>query len=418
MSERVSYRLPTTDYRQSGNSVNADPLTYQSTDYSDTLSSIRSSDYSARTITATEARLAYNPRLDIEAFCKLEVLKDTLPQDQYQREQNSLLDLTKTNLITSLAERLNVEIYKTTYTQNGGHLYHGEFYPGIPFLEIVRRGQRIRESAGSQEVEREKAEVKGFEKVQELLAGDSLSEGAKVIVISPKGSGNSIYGHNFFDVYTKSTNGRITMSRYTSKATRQQFRGSAQELDPFSSIPENPTDADFLKNPIVTYRDVEEIKLVMNEDEKTLAISDFQSLLPSLMPQIDNILKNLRQNRDQSILNQQHQSLLKSTDIASGQDGQFSKERQAEILAQMSQNPAEIVQFLGNQPLREVKTGCGISGFTTPNLFSVSEFAKANQDKFGTLEIHCEECGAKYNRTPNKLEEKCKRCGGTKGIAC
>ncbi len=40
------------------------------------------------------------------------------------------------------------------------------------------------------------------------------------------------------------------------------------------------------------------------------------------------------------------------------------------------------------------------------------------KDKYGTRQIHCETCGAAYNRDYNKLEERCRKCGGTKGIAC
>lgn len=53
--------------------------------------------------------------------------------------------------------------------------------------------------------------------------------------------------------------------------------------------------------------------------------------------------------------------------------------------------------------------------------FSVADFGfnlGANEDQYGTLELHCEECGQSYNRTHGKLEKSCRFCGGTKGITC
>ncbi len=74
---------------------------------------------------------------------------------------------------------------------------------------------------------------------------------------------------------------------------------------------------------------------------------------------------------------------------------------------------------------------CGKSGFSRFSAFGgsgvelssmltsgVSLSSGSSEDEYGTREIHCEECGAKYMRDSGKLEEKCRKCGGKKGIVC
>lgn len=374
-------------------------------------------------LTQQEARLAYNPRLELEAVKKLNSLRSSLTREKFKAEQQKLLDLTRTNLITSLAERLNVEIYRTNYIQKGNKLYHSEFYKDTPFSQIVREGQQTRESAGSVEVIREKAEVEGFEKVEELFTNNLLSNDAKVIMISPKGSGSSIYGHNFFDLYQKNPEGKITMSRYSSNSTKSEFKQAADILDNFNGIPNIPTDADFLRNPIVTYMEINEVLNQLNLDSSTMTHEEFEEIIPQLEPQIENFKQALQNNANTFELQKLYHSLVKSSDILAGRDNQYSADEFTVIGLMSSGSMAS--EFFAHQPIREVRTGCGISG-SNLGPYSVSEFktgaitpfSKSNEDQYGTLEIHCEECGSRYNRTPGKLEPCCKNCGGTKGIAC
>jgi hypothetical protein len=331
--------------------------------------------------------------------------KGILPESLYQTKLKKLNELTHTNIVTSIGERLNVELFRAQYQQKEGQLISPLYCE--PFLEIVTRGQLFREQKGSRDVKREKAEVAGFTKAQEILADPDLGNDAKIIIISPRGNSDSIYQHNFYDVYEKAEDGTISMYRYSSKCSYQEFWQTAQEVDPFNNIPDNPQDHDFLKNPLVTYKPKEDIQELFNPDTKTINLEEFIRVTSSEMckNQIQDYFRALLNGQDAQTLQHQYNLIAKSADIVAGKDIQAKESTFEEQLS---------------TPLRVVATACGISG-TTNNPFSVSEFAKSSyvlKDQYGTLEIRCQECHITYLRTSGKLEENCRFCGGTKGIAC
>ena len=114
-----------------------------------------------------------------------------------------------------------------------------------------------------------------------------------------------------------------------------------------------------------------------------------------------------------------------------------AKEVVFEPLAGKFQDKKEAYGYLANKyqeidkqhGLEDFKSGgCGGSMFSMldfgrqVSILSVSVLpdlvAGGLKDKYGTREIHCEECGATYTRDYNKLEERCRKCRGTKGIVC
>ena len=328
----------------------------------------------------------------------------------------SLTTLTETNLNTSLAERYNAQIHQTTYFLENGKLKNPTYTE--PFLEIMSKGQKYREQAGSYDIDREKAEVEGFKKLEQTFASTILGKDAKIVVISPKGKGHSIYGHNFYDVYQQSEDGIITMSRFSTKNTYSQFLNVAKELDPFSDIPQNPTDADFLKAPLITYKSQVEIQNLMSPDETTMSKEEIERLQTLCAGQIAVYINALINNPNNTDAAQNYHRLLKLAEIITGRDPYTIQEEREEILSLLTKNIKDIAPYLPKTPLRVVPTACGISSSTSQAPYSVSEFAQ--EDQFGTLKIQCENptCRATYERTPGQLEKSCRICGGTKGIAC
>lgn len=353
------------------------------------------------------AILGYDPQFDINDYRRAS--GEDIPQ---------LHMLKRHNLETMLGERFNVELSQVSYFVENGQLKspdHNE-----PFLEIVKRGQEYRLKLGSRDALREAAEVEGFAKVQQILTDLDSQPEKKVIVISPKGPTGSIYQHNFFDVYSKNPNGQITMSRYTSKLSYQEFRQAATLLDPFTSLPASPMDTDFLKSPLETYRSVDEILEILHPSEKTMPLREYQKLIEACMPLILAYINALAQGSPVYEIGKIYNALLNYADnlVLS------PKTRLAfDPLASKPPSINHLVADFGWQPVRPVAAGCGgQSGFSnSPNIFgspfSVSEFS-FGQDQYGTLEIHCEECGATYSRDKGKLEKSCRNCGGKKGIVC
>ncbi len=383
--------------------LSVQPLTANSPQF--TYSATESVSTNRESSTINESALAYNVRLDFCAYKDLESQKSRLSQSQYQTKLDNLTQLTEANIVTSIAERLNVELFRTQYFLKGNQLISPLY--NQPFLDVVKRGQEFRAQKGSLDVTREKAEVLGFQKAQMLLADPNLGYDAKVIIVSPRGNKNSIYQHNFYDIYEKGPDGTINMYRYPSKHSYQQFWQTAQEVDSFSCISENPQDHDFLQNPLVTYLSKENIQELFNPDTKTMSLQRFIKVTTNThyKDQIRAYFEALTSGQEPHILQYYYNLIAKSADIVSGLDPHAKIRNYKDRL---------------ETPLRLVATACGISGSGT-NPFSVSEFGNQSfvlKDQFGTREIRCQECHATYIRTAGKLEENCRFCRGTKGIAC
>ena len=366
--------------------------------------------------------LGYDPLFDISDRQSLDLQKNHLTPAEFQRHKNQLDLRTRHNLETALGERFKVEISQIIYQIVDGllqNLEHDE-----PFIEIVKRGQRYRQSNGSNETERELAEVEGFTKVQDLLVSGNWPLDPKIIVISPRGQEDSIYQHNFFDVWEKDGD-RIIMRRYTSSATYEQFRVAAEFLDPFNNLPGNPTDADFLKTPLIAYKQIDEILALFPPDEGVITRQELANIIAICSQLIENYINNPSSKTFTALLNFAD-ALTFTPEVKSP----YTSRVRMRITPMTVKR---LIDFYGSQPARQVATGCGLQlGFRSTvsgqwsmvnfSPFSVAEFGIVNlssgEDQYGTLQIHCGECGATYMRTPGKLEKNCQRCGGTKGIVC
>ena len=363
--------------------------------------------------------LGYDPLFDISDRKSLDLQKNHLTPAEFQRHKNQLDLRTRHNLETALGERFKVEISQIIYQIVDGLLQNLEHDES--FIEIVKRGQRYRQSNGSNETERELAEVEGFARIEEILT-EPRFEDAKVIVISPRGQEGSIYQHNFFDVWEKDGD-RVTMRRYTSSATYEQSRVAAEFLDPFNNLPGNPTDADFLKTPLITYKQIDEILALFPPDEGVITRQELANIIAICSQLIENYINNPSSKTFTALLNFAD-ALTFTPEVKSP----YTSRVRMRITPMTVKR---LIDFYGSQPARQVATGCGLQlGFRSTvsgqwsvvnfSPFSVSEFgiAGALEDQYGTLEIHCEECGANYLRTPGKLEKSCRFCGGKHGIVC
>lgn len=359
-----------------------------------------------------EVQRSYSAYIDFENFRRLHAIKDR----SYPEKLQNLIKETRTNLDSSLAERANAEIYRTIYTLNDGRLYNGD----TPFIEVIKHGQKVRENSGSDQMEREKAEISSFSKVQTEFSKGDLGENAKIVVISPR---KGIYQHNFYDIYTKNSEGEVQMRRFSSKSTYREFEYAARNIDPFAVLPETPTDADFISSPLITYKTDDEIHTLMQQDETTTSMEELEKYSEAITPLKLDYLNYMAYSEkpDWDTVKEKYNAILNGFDIASGRK---KYDQTAYKLMREINDPATFCaasRYLSNQEVEQVAAGCGISAgysnkdYSAPQ--SVADFA-SNQDQYGTLEIHCEECGKTYNRSRGKLEEKCRYCGGTEGILC
>ena len=159
----------------------------------------------------------------------------------------------------------------------------------------------------------------------------------------------------------------------------------------------------------------------MQQNEAAMTRKDLQRLTAKVTPLIDAYINEPSPKTYNAILN------FADAIIFAGHETDKYK-------LQSLQNPAltsaeGLIRLYGNLPVRMVAAGCGPQGgfgqsatlALVNSPFSVSEFGVKTisvEDEYGTLEIHCEECGATYNRSAGKLEKNCRHCGGTRGITC
>jgi len=368
-----------------------------------------------------EAHLQYNINFDQTAYHTLLKQEGQIPPSEFAQKLINLNALVRHNVETAIGERYNVELFQETYQLFGNEIFSESF--AEPFLEVVKRGQRFRKAIGSNDLEREAADVEGFKKIQTLLVENNLPN-FKVIIISPKGPRSSIYQHNYFDVYEKLTSGQIRMSRLTCKFSYEDFAQAAKAVDKTITLPENPTDADFLASPATTTKSIAEIKQIFHPQQETTPTGEYRKLLEACAPLISIYLNNICQENYYAILN--------FADIYMNKHHVINNQSHRQEIIRMvkrEENLAQTAAMLGSLAVREVKTGCGISagansnsGLSILNPFSVADFGMkitaSMEDQYGTLEIHCDECNRTYMRQPGKLEAKCRLCGGTKGIVC
>lgn len=343
-----------------------------------------------------EAQLGYNIRFDRQDYQTLASQRPYLSPQEFQRRSDQLDLRTTHNLQTMLGERFTVEISKVEYHLISGQLQNPDH--DEPFLEIIKRGQKFRQEHGSKEIPREAAEAEGFAKVQEILntrytepcdpKGPNQIPDIKVIVVSPRGPKGSIYQHNFYDVYSRSYDGAITMSRYTSKLSYEEFYQSARSIDPLLNLSQNPTDAEFLANPLITYQSLDQIQKIFCPQEKVMTQKEYQMLLETCGFLFTTYINCLINGSPLAEIQKVYNTLLNFADVWPN--------------TVPMQNTDQIISHYGILPVRVVAAGCGIqSGSDSQNYssWSVAEFGKwftcpkCNYEATGPVGNTCPGCG-------------------------
>lgn len=386
-----------------------------------------------------EVKRTYSVLLDIDAAKNI----------ANAQEKEKLQSLIRTNLETSLGERFNAELFGTSYTLQSGKLYHPTY--NEPFLERMAFSQQFRQLKGSSEVQREKAEVRGFGKVEEILASShpepvsgseekilnrvqndtTESKNLKVIHISPQGKAGSIYEHNFFDVYEivetpkqpaglafgeqsrprgfypeNTPNVSIRMSRYSSYSSLEEFKAAVDILDPKNNLPDSPIDSDFLENPITTHFDLEEIKGRMNLSKETIPLSEYKKLLGATAQIVEIYVEN------PSPAN--YNALLKFADVYMEKD--TSRIKRDYLINLSGSELTNVLPILAMETIRDVPTACGISRGYELGVFkpfsvidSIDNLTKAETEK--TLCCTCPFCNRQVEAEITNGTISCPKCG-------
>lgn len=341
-----------------------------------------------------EAR-TYTPEFDQEAYARLWAL----PVTERIIEREKLDKLTGKNLETMLAERFNVLVSKYNYDMIDGQLW-GEGM-NEPAIDSFRRGVVWRRKHGNPaDWPREDAEIVGFEKIEQMLR-----EEKDVLLISPPGES---YKHNFYDIF-KWKNGRIEARRYS----------SGLEIEDYQKLLgiEHSTAEEFLENPIdisSAFDSPDKVHKYLHRDHETTSLEVYENyILPGTREAMYEVLQAYY---DGDVERQQF--WLNAYVNAADEINDWVKE----LIDQEFSVPDVPIEFsvldyarLANQEVREVSTGCGLSGGFKlggdkgpASPWSVSEFGKKGET-CGTCNqsteddhYHCPGCGSSYESERSK----------------
>jgi len=295
----------------------------------------------------------------------------------------------KLQLEKHIGERFNVLLSKTRYELRGDKIF-GEG-SNEPFTDVLIRGQDFRKLHGNpMDQERENAEVLGFQKIEKIMTDHRTSFGTMVLSFSLKGREGSSYQHNFYDIFTKNQDGSIEARRYSSALGAGEAARFYLETG-YKGKEELADDSFFLLNPIIIkdkrFKTPDDLHRYLHRDHPFTTVEEFERIIRGAKASI------LKYAYSPTPFN--FNEALNAADLSAG------------LLEADINDDLE----LGLIPVREVKTGCGLSG----GAYSLSEFGTSS-DKYGSLNFDCPHCKQTNRRKPDQLIANCKHCG--KDVRC
>lgn len=252
--------------------------------------------------------LKYNPRHDIQDYLDLKNLEGKIRADQYIEFLIQTNARTSRNLEKALGERAVVTRSTFRYSVNPEGLLVSDDYQE-PVVQRFRSGQKFLAENGSNETEREAAEIEGMEEVQRILA---QGENTTLVIASPRSkdckhdkdenptdeSEDIMYHDNVFYVFVQN-DGVTTGTRYHSNHTNEGFLNALSKIDPdYPTLTEGdevPT-AHLLANPAQTTESVDRILEKFALDKRTKPSDIVQSAVEDCMPMILSYIQVLATN--------------------------------------------------------------------------------------------------------------------------
>lgn len=339
-----------------------------------------------------KAQLAFNVELHISARRNFEIAEELLSPAEFKRQEEQLNLRFEEDLKSEIRERFCTQQYQTIYSLRDGKLINSQY--DQPFSKIIKKGIESRRQNGSADQTREQAELIGFERVEQILNG--AAEPSTVVSISPRGTKESIYQRNFFDVFQKQENDQIIMTRFTSTATLEGFQAAAQKLNPAVPRPIVPTDAYFLSHPLKTTASLEQILEAIELDKTAIEKDYVETIVENCLPVILAYVNNPSEAGYIAAVNLADILAGKKT-LPNSQFNDSAIERLSDSLSFRS-----TFNYLASLSVRPVQTGCGFSGsgrteteFTSraiSNVWSVADFGRGGLDE-DKGDFDCPRCG-------------------------
>lgn len=347
-------------------------------------------------------------------------LMESRGDENFEQRVGEFSSFIEMQMVTALGERFNRGLSRYYYKNREGVLY-GE-HCDEPFLDTLERGRAYREKFGNREDQaREAAEVTGFQKIQNVLGSTETAAGTIVISVSPPGGDNSIYKHNFYDGFCKNSDDTIEVIRFSNALSAEETISRLRELDSTIDTPDEFTDVALLSTPIILKPDtakgltLEQIHAHLHESHEVMSEEDFAEVQKFCAFLIASYIKALIEDPEDTL---RHAWLFNAILNKADEVADSLKENRAglRLIKRADQMSESEVYYLGHQEVRQVDTGCGLSGGvefdqlsqpgTALGVFSVASFGM-EQDNHGSLTFDCPHCKYKNKRPYGKLIEKC-----------
>lgn len=333
---------------------------------------------------------------------KAELLQYDVRHDRHEKD----IRFISKQLETHLRERFNVLLSTVEYGIKNGHLVRQGAEE--PFIESIKRGRDIiqRLSPNTIDVEREDAEVTGFEKIDAFLSNPATPLGSKMLSVSPEGGEGSKYQHNFYDIFTlKEVRGQrfVELSRYSSGLTSEEY---AQRLGAKFKHPPQAHPIEF--DVRVT---VKQIHRELHKEHEYMDTSKFEEEIWA-SPLVQYCAQVYEMNPNPCSFN----AFLNAADEVLDNN---KRKEQGQIYRDYSINKPSYgdIRQLEKKEVRQAGGQCpGKSGADADDSpFSVSEFTQP--DKYGERTFECPECGKTNIRPKDELLKNCQHCGSPE-VAC
>lgn len=361
--------------------------------------------------------LAYDTDFDRRAYQNLYSLR-FLDKDEFQRRKEMLDAETSSNLRTHLGERFNVLLSELRYNIRDGVIYGENNLE--PAIDIFIRGRNYRRAYGNPaDFSREDAEIEGFRKIQDTLGDPTARVGDMMLSISSRGGRDSVYKHNFYDVFTlrEDRKGRyLEARRYGSSLDPKDY---SRKLKQRLNIDVFPNNVAFLSNPILIdptldyYQDAESIHRDFYQGGSFMDTGFFNSqILENVGYIADRYIEVLNSNPENEEVNLLFNAYLNQADRIV-----FPSQSIVSIPVSNAWMTEREILFLGMQAVREVMVGCGFSGGSKVggniirssfSPFSVADFG--GYDSMGALTFNCPGCGQSNTRPVGGKLENCRHC--------
>ena len=340
--------------------------------------------------------------------------------EQYRFKRDAMVSYNKDQMIKGLGERFHVVISRYEYDIRDDKLWGKDM--DEPAIDSFMRGRDHRLEHGNPvDFQREESEVRGFEKMQKIMAADTTPVETTVMSISQPGLEGTTYNDNFIDFHTKKIdeNGRVYVQsqRVSSGLTMEE---SIKKISAFAQIEIDGNDpaASLLENPIAidSSMTVDDLVFYMYKDHDYMDERTFRAIVGSVSHLVNAYAESVVKNPDDKNYHRLiANTILNKADEALEDIKIYGVEALEKIMPITTPYHIEReIEDYGHREVREIMAGCGRSGgFEVDGKETAQSVADFDPNKKRILCCTCPFCQEKVEAEISGGRISCPSCKKT-----